>query len=327
MVILGGGDATSRSREVEGESPESGIGQSGAPSGKSGTAGSRFANVRAKVADEDARKAAEAKEQRERADAEAKKAELVFQKNTQKESEKDFRRKLKTGDAKRLDFGDGVMLDLIKVRAEDKVYFLGRYEVTQEQYQLVMGKNPSRYNGKDRAKHPVEQVSWDEAMMFCKYLNSAFEKEMEGYVFALPTAVEWQKAARGGKENEDYSGGDDFKIVKNLCWYKDNSENCTHIVGTKKPNDWGFHDMSGNVREWLFDKNVQDKLLRAYEQQDFDEISAILHDPNPSRSFYGGSCFDELCDCRVYSEGVGEHDARDCRLGFRVVAVKDDSKK
>ena len=133
------------------------------------SAASRFANLRAKVAEEDAKKAASAEEKKAQAEAER----LAAQKAAAMAEEQAFLAKVKAGIAKRLDFGDGIHLDLIKVGEDADTYYLGRYEVTQDQYQLVMGKNPSHYDKPDRAKHPVENVTWSEAMEFCKMLNAA----------------------------------------------------------------------------------------------------------------------------------------------------------
>ena len=123
-------------------------------------------------------------------------------------------------------------------------YYIGETEVTQELWKAVMGNNPSNFKGDNL---PVENVSWEDSQTFIGKLN-----DLTGKRFRLPTEAEWEYAARGGKRSNhtQYSGSSN---IDDVAWYSGNSGSKTHPVKTKKPNELGLYDMSGNVNEWCQD--------------------------------------------------------------------------
>ena len=183
-------------------------------------------------------------------------------------------------------------------------YYIGRYEVTQKEWQAVMGDNPSKFYGDNL---PVDYVSWNDCQDFINKLN-----QLTGLKFRLPTEAEWEFAARGGKQSKSYkySGSDN---AKNIAWYEKNSGSKPHQVGTKEPNELGIYDMSGNVWEWCGD------WYGRYSS------SAQTNPTGPSsgssRVLRGGSWRYDAGGCRVSIRCDGDPSDRGRNSGFRVVLV------
>ena len=128
-------------------------------------------------------------------------------------------------------------------------FYLSKFEITQQQYEAVVGSNPSKFKGPN---NPVEMVRWSDCSKFVKKLNA----KIEGGAFRLPTEAEWEYACRAGSTNT-YCYGDDPAQLTEYAWHKSNSARPS-AVGKKKPNAWGLHDMHGNVWEWCQDRYSDD---------------------------------------------------------------------
>ena len=187
-------------------------------------------------------------------------------------------------------------------------FAIGKYPVTQAQYQAVMGTNPSFF--KNNPQNPVENVNWNDAQAFCQKLS-----QITGKTYRLPTEAEWEYACRAGTTTRYYFG-DDANQLEDYAWYDGNSGGKTHPVGQKKPNAWGLYDMSGNVWEWCED-NSHNNYIGAPK-----DGSAWLTNDNDYHILRGGSWYDDPNSCRsAYRFDHYRRVSNFNLVGFRVVCV------
>ena len=190
-----------------------------------------------------------------------------------------------------------------------KPYYLGKYEVTQAQWRAVMVNNPSEYQGDSR---PVECVSWNDAMDFCRKMNDLCQNSLPpGYRFDLPTEAQWEYACRGGNlsRNYLYSGSN---TLDNVAWC-DEDEGSTHPVGEKSPNELGIYDMTGNVWEWCRDW---------YGNYPNESVTDPVGPSSGSRRVHRGGCWINGAGyCRSANRGSSDPSDRGHDLGFRLAVV------
>ncbi len=206
-----------------------------------------------------------------------------------------------------------------------KNYYLGATEVTQGQYEKVMGTNPSNFPKRvtrksDRSMYPVELVSWEDAVDFCKKLSELPEEKEAGRVYRLPTEAEWECACRAGSKTA-FEFGESSESLGEFAWFGGNSNTQTHPVGEKKPNASGLHDMHGNVWEWCSDWYG-------------DYPKGAVSDPTgPSegslRVVRGGSWRDGAADCRSAFRGWVDPSLRNssAAFGFRIALSQSETPK
>jgi formylglycine-generating enzyme required for sulfatase activity len=171
-------------------------------------------------------------------------------------------------------------------------FWLGLTAVTQQEYQHVMGVNPSKFQGD--AQRPAEQISWDQAVDFCRRLSELPGEKAARRAYALPTEAQWEYACRAGTTGRWISG--DGPGLEELAWFKNNSGDITHPVRTKKANAWGLYDMHGNVWQWCQD----------YFDVGYYAVSPADDPPGPATGTY-----------RVYRGGSWANNGGNVRSAYR----------
>jgi len=188
-------------------------------------------------------------------------------------------------------------------------FYLGKYEVTQAQWQTVMGDNPSDF--KKGGSYPVDTVSWNDAEEFIGKLN-----ERTGKAYRLPTEAEWEYAARSGGKRQKWAGTSSEGYLADHAWYDKNAGGSTQPVGEIKPNGLGLYDMSGNVWEWCWDWFDEGYNAR-------NQSSGLTGaDSNLYRVVRGGSWFHNPADLRVSIRYGNYPSSSFSRFGARLVRAK-----
>ncbi len=184
-------------------------------------------------------------------------------------------------------------------------YAIGKYEVTQGQWNKVMGSNPSNFKACGDSC-PVDTISWNDAQAFVARLNKSSNSN-----YRLPTEAEWEYAARSGGKQELYSGSADPNVA---AWIESNAGQTTHPVGKKQPNGLGIFDMSGNVFEWTADWYAEDFYAKSPAK------SPVGPAVGKFRVNRGGSWYVEATGSRTTARGSNEPDKKSSNLGLRLVA-------
>jgi formylglycine-generating enzyme required for sulfatase activity len=211
-------------------------------------------------------------------------------------------------------------------------FYMLKHPVTQEEFQRVMGSNPSFWNptrvGRDTNHFPVEYVTWDEAVAFCRELNDAAADQGYAIHFQLPTEAEWEYACRAGTppktlyslrnrpaerlESQDANFDGSFPYPLTARPMKALKQTCA--IGRYPENAWGLYDMHGNVREWCSDR---------YADYDLSVVAdPIGPDQGTDRVVRGGCWHDIAVDCRCAKREKHCPTEPDARIGFRIIALR-----
>ncbi len=196
-------------------------------------------------------------------------------------------------------------------------YWMGRYEVTQAEYQAVLGGNPSHFTGD--LTQPVEQVSWLDATNYCDKRTQQDRQAgliPAGYEYRLPTEAEWEYACRAGTTTRFYWGDDlSYTGIGSYAWYTGNTGWNTYPVGQKPPNAWGLYDMSGNVWEWC-----SDRCLNWYGKYPGGSVTDPKGAGAGSYRVLRGGCWNSYAAyCRSALRNYATPAVQSIDIGFRVV--------
>lgn len=214
-----------------------------------------------------------------------------------------------------------------------KSFYISQHPITQAQYEAVMGKNPSNYQGfafnfekkkiafnKERYRNfPVETIKWNDAIEFCKILSLN-----TGKIYQLPSEAQWEYACRAGTQTQYYFG-DDKSQLKNYAWYGNwqfwlnallgGKSGLSYPIGRKLPNQWNLYDMHGQVWEWC-----QDDWHNSYRCAPTDGSSWLSNNSN-YKVIRGGSFLNRATTCRSSCRKQMNHKACRHNLGFRIVCI------
>ncbi len=190
---------------------------------------------------------------------------------------------------------------------------IGKYPITQAQWQAIMNHNPSHFKG---VQNPVESISWNDTQTFITRLNELLRSKGLPSGYCLPTEAQWEYAARGGNKSKGYLYAGSNNIAE-VAWYNGNSAGKTHPVAQKKPNELGIYDMSGNVWEWC-----QDEWHYSYHDAPADgsawQDTSGVEKEYTIRVVRGGSWYydpdDYRVSCRVRIHDSDHHSNIGCRL-------------
>ena len=205
-----------------------------------------------------------------------------------------------------------------------KPFWIGTHEVTQSEYKGIMGSNPSTFKG-DR--HPVEGVSWDDAVAFCRTLTEIekqAERLPEDHIYRLPTEAEWEYCCRAGCRTPYSFGASETKLCRHANYCDSSNKHLAHAdsdaddgyaetapVGSLQPNAWGLHDMHGNVLEWCLDAYA------VYPPGTVTDPTGP--ETGPARVLRGGSWRSTSAECRSAARSGLSPDSRFNSVGFRLV--------